>query len=190
MKKKNWISKEEEQQIISTYELYKGEIVPYGNPDENMYEITTVRKSGNIALITISAEFSPDNDYPRILVKHSDANGKRTFTDVWDRNWSGQLYWRFRNPADVPISDRDFIESLESKTSIAEGKVNLLQKKYQNLIDTTTTKPSGRPPHPEKLDEQAARIKELLDQGLSEKEITEMLGIGRATFYRMKKRIH
>ncbi|WP_078036812.1 helix-turn-helix domain-containing protein [Oribacterium sp. C9] len=40
-----------------------------------------------------------------------------------------------------------------------------------------------------KLDAQAAKVKELLDHGLGEKEITEQLQIGRATFYRMKKRL-
>ncbi len=146
--KRNWITKSEEKQIIATYERFKGEIIPYGDTSEHMYEITTVRKAGDrsLGLITIMSDYDPEQkELPRILVRHSDANGKRTFTDVWDRDYKGKIYWRFRNPAGIPA-------------------------------------------HPKKLDEQAAKVKELLDQGLGEKEITEKLGIGRATFYRLKKR--
>ena len=192
MKRKDWITKAEEKRIIETYESVKGEIIPYGNED-HVYEIATVRASrkGALALITIVPESDPEkkHDYPRIFVRHSDAKGRRTFIDVWDRDYNGEIFFSYRNPSDVPVSDRDVIEELRRKVSSLEGRISILNKKYQNINDTISmTKPAGRKPHPEKLDEQAKKVQELIDQGLSEKDITERLGIGRATFYRMKKR--
>ena len=181
--------KKEEQQIICTYELYKQKIIPYGDSADHMYKITTVRKSGDksLGLITISAEYTDNHDYPRILVAHSDAKGKRTFIDVWDRHVDGTIYWKYRNPINVPISDRDYIEALKTKLSQAEGKISILQRKYENIIETqSTTKPAGRKPNPEKLDDQAMRIKELIDEGLGEKEIINKLCISRSTYFRMK----
>ncbi len=193
MKRENWITKAEEKVIISTYEGFKGEIIPYGDPNDHMYEITTVRRAGDrsLGLITIKSEYIPEQkEQPRILVQHSDAEGKRTFTDVWERNSLGKLYWKYRNPVGVPISTRDAIDEKEHEISTLKGKLSILEIKYQKLIETAgATKPAGRPSHPEKLDAQAARVKELINQGLSEKEITEQLGIGRATYYRMKKRV-
>jgi len=193
MKKKAWITKAEEKRIIEAYESVKGEIVPYGNED-HVYEIKTVRASGKgaLALITIFPESDTENkhDYPRIFVRHSDAKGKRTFIDVWDRDYNGEIFFSYRNPSDVPVSDRDVIEEFRRKVSSLEGRISILNKKYQNINDTATiTKPAGRKPHPERLDEQARKVQDLIDQGLSEKDITERLGIGRATFYRMKKRV-
>ncbi len=191
-KKKNWITKAEEQQIIKTYELHKGEIIPYGDEENHQYEVTTVRKSGNksLGLITISPEYTDNHDYPRILVAHSDAKGMRTFVDVWDRHADGTIYWRYRNPINVPISDRDYIEELKSELSYAKGKLSILQRQYQNIIETqSTTKPAGRKPNPEKLDDQAKKIKELIDEGLGEKEIINKLGIIRSTYFRKKKRL-
>lgn len=193
MNKKAWITKAEEKRIIEAYESVKGEIVPYGNED-HVYEIKTVRASGKgaLALITIFPESDTENkhDYPRIFVRHSDAKGKRTFIDVWDRDYNGEIFFSYRNPSDVPVSDRDVIEEFRRKVSSLEGRISILNKKYQNINDTATvTKPAGRKPHPERLDEQARKVQNLIDQGLSEKDITERLGIGRATFYRMKKRV-
>ena len=141
MSKGNWITKAEEKLIISTYEGYKGEIVPYGEPNEHQYEILSVRKSGEgrIGLITIKPEFNidkPDEDKPRILVAHSDSTGKRTFVDVWDRDYIGKLYWRFRNPINIPISDRERITELENENSRLQGRILILKKKYQNIIET------------------------------------------------------
>lgn len=196
MSKGDWITKSEEQQIIRTYEGFKGEIIPYGEPNEHTYEITTVRKAGkqSLGLISIRPDFDPNSkEMPRIFVSHSDAKGKRVFIDVWDRDYDGKLYWRFRNPIDVPISDREKIRELETKVNQLEGRLMILQRKYQNVepISGTesTPKPFGRPAHPEKLDEKAAKIQELIDKGLSEKEILEQLCIGRTTFYRLKRRI-
>ena len=111
----------------------------------------------------------------------------RTFVDVWDRHADGTLYWKYRNPINVPISDRDYIEELKTKLSQAEGKILILQKKYQNIIETqSATKPAGRKPNPEKLDDQAMRRKELIDEGLGEKEIINKLCISRSTYFRMK----
>lgn len=193
MNKKTWITKAEEKRIIEAYESVKGEIVPYGNED-HVYEIKTVRASGKgaLALITIFPESDTENkhDYPRIFVRHSDAKGKRTFIDIWDRDYNGEIFFSYRNPSDVPVSDRDVIEEFRRKVSSLEGRISILNKKYQNINDTATvTKPAGRKPHPERLDEQARKVQNLIDQGLSEKDITERLGIGRATFYRMKKRV-
>ncbi len=194
-KRKTWITKEEEKMIISTYALHSGEIVPHGDPTEHQYEILSAchSRTGLRGLIAIRPEFSidkPIEDKPRILVSHSDSTGKIVFRDVWERDFEGKLYWRFRNPINIPISDRDRIVELENENSMLKGRLLILEKKYQHIIDTVAvTKPAGRKPNPEKLDAQAAKVKELLDQGLGEKEITEQLQIGRATFYRMKKRL-
>ncbi|OON85021.1 hypothetical protein BXO88_14305 [Oribacterium sp. C9] len=65
-----------------------------------------------------------------------------------------------------------------------------MERKYLRLLNTKAEiKPAGRKANPKKLDVQAGKVKELQDQGLSEKEITEQLYIGRAIFYRMKRRL-
>ncbi len=145
--KRNWITKSEEKQIITAYEGFKGEIIPYGDTNEHMYEITTVRKAGDrsLGLITIMSDYDPEQkELPRILVRHSDANGKRTFTDVWDRDYKGKIYWRFRNPAGTPISDRDYIRELEHKVSAAEGRALRFQREYQDIVDTVGSKKTCR----------------------------------------------
>ena len=193
--RKKWITKEEEKMILRTYRLHNREIVPWGDPRDHQYEILPIRRTGKdrAAIISIRAEFNPEKPFEeksRIIVSHSDSFGKVTFRDIWDRDSSGKLYWRFRNPVKVPISDREEIDNLEFTIEQLAEKVDFWEKKYRHLYNTMVeTKPAGRPPHPEKLDEQAAKVKELLNQGLGEKEITEQLQISRATFYRMKKRI-
>lgn len=179
---KKWITKAEEKQIIQTYELYKGEIVHYQDK-EHIYEITTVRRSGRkkCALIKVEPEADPYiHDMPRIMVRHSDSNGQTIFVDVWDRDTEGKLYWKYRNPINVPLSDREAIRQIEEK-------MDRIKKEYQKIKETKVTKPAGRKPHPEKLDENARKIRDLLEQGYKEKDIIKKMKISRATYYRYKK---
>ncbi len=180
---KKWIAKAEEKQIIKAYEYYKGEIVPYGDIPHT-YEVLTVRKTGNgcLSLIRIMEEQDRLSKSPRILVRHTDSKGFHTFTDVWERDEKGNLYWKFRNPSNVPLSDREAI-------ALYEEEMAVMRREYHKIIDTKH-KPAGRRPHPEILDEKARKVHELILKGYKEKEITEMLGIGRATYYRLKRRLN
>ena len=192
--KKKWLTKAEEQQILKTYEWYKGEFQPYEGI-EHCYEIPGVRKAGQLALIRIERDSLSPNEF--ILVMHTDGEGKKTFIDTWQKIKAGKLLWKYRNYVDEPISDRAAIEDYKKQIKELEEQVKSLQdelksQKMNHIVETEPAgqvKHAGRKPDPEKLAENAGKVKTLLERGFKEKEIIKKLKISRASYYRYKKAI-
>lgn len=176
-----WITKAEEARIIEAYSIRKGDIKPHDKL-AHTYVYQPAAKTGSLALIRIEQEpHRIDGTTGRIIVRHSDATGKTVAVDAWVKDREGVYQWFCRNPTDMPLSDKAVIEDYERQMA---G----MQEQYQKFKDIRVTKPAGRKPHPEKLDDQARKVQELIDQGKKEKEIIEELEISRATYYRAKRR--
>ena len=179
---KKWITKTEEARIVDAYSIRKGDIKPHDKL-AHTYVYQPAAKAGSLALIRIEQEpHQIDGTTGRIIVRHSDATGKTVAVDAWAKDRDGVFQWVCRNPAGMPLSDKGVMEDYERQ--MAE-----MQEQYQKLKNTRVTKPAGRKPHPEKLEEQTKKVQALIGQGKKEREIIEELGISRATYYRAKRRL-
>ena len=126
--RRKWITKAEERQILRAYERYAGEFQPYEDV-EHFYEIPGVRKvTGRIAGIRFEKEPKPMiGKNARIFVHHTDGKGLIMFIDVWERDKDGKLLWKYRNPANLPLSDREVIKEYEREIEYLEELVKKLQ---------------------------------------------------------------
>lgn len=64
-------------------------------------------------MITISTEDNGLKSTKRIIVTHTQDNGKRTYIDVWERDKNNNLHFCFRNLWKQPFSDAEYIKELE-----------------------------------------------------------------------------
>lgn len=178
---KKWITKKDEKSIIAAYSIRPGDIIPYEL--EHTYEYVPAVKAGKAAMISLKPEIKGSVITGRVIVSHSDSEGRIVCVDVWRKDDQGIFRWFCRNPADKPLSDYEVFNDLERQ-------IDLMKSEYRKLKDTTakSTKPAGRRPNPAKLNEQAKQIQELINKGLKEKEILKIMKISRATYYRAKKR--
>lgn len=112
--KKKWIAKSEILKLLKTYSIRKDEFKPVGE-SEYFFQSQVV----NGYTINISQETIDAPDYfrktGRIIVSHTQSNGKRTYVDVWERDRNDNLQFRFRNLWNQPLSDADYIKELEEK---------------------------------------------------------------------------
>ncbi len=179
---KKWLTKKDETRIIAAYSIRPGDIKPL-DAIEHTYVYFPAARAGKAALLKIERETTKTTITGRILVRHSDSEGRIVAVDAWERDDQGLYQWVCRNPAGMPLSDKEVFAAYEK--TIAEMK-----QKYHEFIETMEKqiKPAGRKPHPEKLDERADRIHKLISEGKTDKEIIKELDISRATFYRAKKR--
>lgn len=112
--KKKWITKSEISKILKTYSIRKDEFQPVGKSGYFFQSQIIKGYTINISQETIDA---PDyfRKTGRIIVSHAQSNGKRTYVDVWERDRSDNLQFRFRNLWNQPLSDADYIKELEEK---------------------------------------------------------------------------
>ena len=95
---------------------------------------------------------------------------------------------------ETPVTDRILVTHRDSEDHIVavdtweRNDRGLYQWVCRNPAGMPQTKPAGRKPHPEKLDERADQIHKLISEGKTDKEVMKELGISRATYYRTKKR--
>ena len=136
-------------------------------------------------MITLEAEKILNRDTGRIIAKHTNGRGKRTFWDVWEKDRDGGYFWLCRNPSDMPPTDAVIIRDLEKE--LEEVKAAARSLKNTNHIIETEKRGVGRPRETENQQRKAENIKKLLADGKTNAEIMETLQIKRATFYRLKK---
>lgn len=209
---KKWILKKEIVKILETYSIRKDEFQQMGEM-EYCYVSSYVKGY----MVTLSEELYSDTKTGRIIVFHTQSNGKRTFQDVWERDRDGNLQFRFRNPWNLPLSDADYIKDLEEQNERLKVEGKILQKELEALKSqkiNNDTKPdimeneqriaelkaeleklqkhnargAGRKPSKSRMDA-VKKVKSMLDAGISDVEIMEKLQISRATFYRYKRSI-
>ena len=198
---KKWITKSEITQIINTYSIRKDEFEPVSN-------INYCYKSKLIKgyMITLFEEQNNIEKTGRIIVTHTQDNGKRTYIDIWEHSKNNNLQFRFRNLWNQPLSDAEYIKDLEcqiEKLKQAGIKLQMELHDNQKLINDISksiqqqepSKPkhnergAGRKPSQERL-KAIKQMQTLLKSGTSEQDIMNKLGISRATFYRYKKNIN
>lgn len=197
---KKWITKSEIAQIINTYSIRKDEFDPVSN-------INYCYKSKLIKgyMLTLFEEQNNIEKTGRIIVTHTQNNGKRTYIDVWEHDKDNNLQFRFRNLWNQPLSDAEYIKDLEQQLEeLRHAGIKLqsqLQENNKLIIDTCEPiqqqeqhKPkhnergAGRKPSQERLNA-IEQMQTLLKSGMSEQDVMTQLGISRATFYRYKKSI-
>lgn len=105
---KKWITKAEVTRIIETYSIRKDEFEPVSNINY-CYQSKLIKGY----MITLSEEQNNIEKTGRIIVTHTQDNGKRTYTDVWERNKDNNLQFRFRDLWNQPLSDAEYIKDLE-----------------------------------------------------------------------------
>ncbi len=198
---KKWITKAEVTRIIETYSIRKDEFEPVSNINY-CYQSKLIKGY----MITLSEEQNNIEKTGRIIVTHTQDNGKRTYTDVWERNKDNNLQFRFRDLWNQPLSDVEYIKDLERQIEeLRQAGIKLqsqLQENHKLITDTYEPiqqqeqhKPkhnergAGRKPSQERLNA-IEQMQALLESGMNEQDIMNKLGISRATFYRYKKSIN
>lgn len=168
--KKKWITQAEINKILKTYSIQKDEFIPV---DDTKYFYQSQLVKGYT--ISISEETKDGKNYSektgRILVSHSQWNGRKTYNDIWERTKDGVLQFKFRNLWNQPISDVWYIKELEHQ-------VEKLTEAGRNLQEQLKVAESNTVHYNQKLiidnDEQNT-IKELQEQIKALKQENEQL---------------
>ena len=109
-----WITKREINKILKTYSTQKDEFLPVEGK-EYFYQSQFVKGY----TITISEETKEGKHYSektgRIVVSHTQWNGRKTFCEIWECGQGGILQFKFRNPWNQPTSDIAYIRDLEKE---------------------------------------------------------------------------
>ena len=109
-----WITKKEISKILKTYSTQKDEFLPVEGKDY-FYQSQLVKGY----TVTISEEIEQGKHYSektgRIIVSHTQWNGRKTFRDIWERGQNGILQFKFRNLWNQPVSDMAYIHDLEKE---------------------------------------------------------------------------
>lgn len=140
--KKKWITQAEINKILNTYSSRKGEFLPVEGK-EYFYQSQIIKGY----TISISEESEQGVNYSaktgRIIVTHSQWNGRKTLNDIWERDKDGILQFKFRNLWNQPTSDAQYISDLEQQIEELTKAGHQLQEqlratdtvqKYQKLI--------------------------------------------------------
>lgn len=180
--KKKWLTKAELDKLIKTYSVRSDEF-------KEVSQINYCYQSNLIKGYMLKIAPEPYSD--RILVTHTQSNGKRFYVDVWQRDKNQKLQFMCRNLQNQPISDAQVIKDLQKEVE------ELKNSQSQNIIiETKTVQPvpvhnargAGRKPSKERL-KAIEHVKELIEAGHSDREIMEEMQISRATFFRYKRSI-
>lgn len=139
-------------------------------------------------IIKIEPERNGDLETGRILVHHSNSRGRRTFTDIWEKEKRGSsFYWMFRNPASVPISDAEYIRDITREIEEVKTAARKQREDLESLRAGTDKRPVGRPKDNEKEEQRRAGIRKMLKAGCKDMEIMHDLKLCKGTYYRIKK---
>ena len=128
--KRKWITKAGISKILKTYSIRKNEFQPVG---ESGYLFQSSLVNGYVIQIeqeTIKGEKTVKTN--RILVTHSQSNGKKTYVDIWHHDPNGDLQFRFRNLWNQPPADADYIQELEQQNM----QLRQAGRKLQEQLDT------------------------------------------------------
>ena len=173
---KKWIKQTEINIILRAYSVHKNEF-------EEVAQYSYLHQLLKGYMITISEEFQGNDKTGRILVYHTEENGKRTFCDIWERDLEGKLYFKFRNPANVPLADTYYIWQLEKELE----QLREVVRELQNQKPKHNERNAGRKKADEKWTKSYLEWVDLYEAQKSIKEILEIMGISRSTHFRYKK---
>lgn len=180
------ITREEITKILNTYSIRKDEFMP--TQIDCCWQSSLIRGY----MITISR----DRETGRIVVSHSQDDGRRTYTDIWEYDSAGSLQFRFRDLWNQPSSDADYIKDLEKQVAELKQAGQMLQESQKLISDTArrgqpehNARGAGRKPSKARL-AAIEQVRAYIADGYSDQDIMHALGISRATFYRYKKSIN
>lgn len=201
---KKWILKSEVTKILKTYSIQKDEFKPWGS-QENVY-MSSIIKGYMITIEEekIMVEGDTDRKTGRIIVSHTQQNGRKTYQDIWERDKENKLQFCFRNLWNQPSIDIDYLKDLEKENEELKRAGRKLQEENARLkkqiqayksenIDLKrdykhNARGAGRKPS-EGRKRSIEQLRSLLDEGRSMDEIMEIMGISQATYYRYKNEI-
>lgn len=124
-KKRTGLTKTDIEKILSIYRLQKNEFRRIEGFEKETYE--SIRLKGY--MVSFSEErVLPNRKTGRVIVTHTRANGKISLYDIWERDGNGELQFRFRNPRDIPLADRDYIRESEEENKRLKGTGQKLQE--------------------------------------------------------------
>ncbi|MCM1235878.1 MAG: hypothetical protein NC489_37785 [Ruminococcus flavefaciens] len=113
-RKKAWITKSEITKILKTYSIRPDEFQPI---DRSPYSYSYQSQYAKGYVISIRAEELKAEHYHeetgRILVSHTQQDGRKTFMDVWEHDKNNKLEFKFRNLWNQPLSDADYVKQIE-----------------------------------------------------------------------------
>lgn len=181
---KKWITKTEIKELLKVYSLRNEEF-------REVAEYAYMNKYIKGYMISIQEEFAGHEKTGRILVLHTQQDGRKTVNDIWERDVSGKLQFRFRNPWNSPTADLDYIKDLENRVEELRQAGIRLKKQLEDPAQPTQHKHNERGAGRKKADEKWMQAFEkwqkLYQSQKSIHEIMEEMQISRATFYRFKK---
>ena len=176
------ISKTVINQILGCYSVRSKEFEP-------LEGINGAYKSRYVKdyLIKIKPEMIGQEETGRIIAIHTDGKGKRTFIDVWEKDRDGGYFWKFRNQANVPLSDAESFRDLEKELETVKAAARKQREELERLRAGLNKRPVGRPIDQEKESYRRAEVKKMLDAGYKDMEIIQGLKLCKGTYYRIKK---
>lgn len=131
-KKKSGLTRADIERISSAYRLQRNEFRRIEGFETETYE--SIRLKGYV--LSLSEEkISCGEETGRIIVTHTRCDGKISLYDIWERDADGQLQFRFRNPRDIPPTDRDYIRDLEEENRRLKETLLLPDGSDERLMD-------------------------------------------------------
>ena len=115
------------QTILDAYSIRPREFIKVEGQKELVYRSHILHSHYDYYI-----RIEPQKDGTIILVYHSDSTGKRTFVDLWDKSDSA-LTWRFRNPNNMPFTDRAVIADMEREITELKEKGRVLENELREI---------------------------------------------------------
>lgn len=152
-------------EILKIYSARKNEFEQLGNND---YSYQSKYIKGYV--ITFAEEVEGQFKTGRIKISHTQDNGKITFYDIWERDKENNFHFRFRNPLNCPLADRNYIKDLEKNNE--QLKQIILELKEQQSISQKLNNNIKNEEYEykiSKLEEELKKTKESMMEILSQK---------------------
>lgn len=200
MSMKYWITLTEVRKILKKYSVRDNE---FERVENSRYSYLNRELGYMISLSEDKLSLNKDKKAERIIVSHTNGNGKIVYMDIWERDSEGRLQFSFRNPANMPVSDREYIKSLEKQIEELRQAGIEYKNKYQKLINENrktekgnigseqqavkNVRGAGRKKADKAWQENYKIFVELHESKKSMKEIIDIMEIGQATYFRYKK---
>lgn len=123
---KYFLSKQQIDEIIEAYSVRKNEfLIRQDISTTNQIVLMHKKIEGYMLVVAPEIEKSFEaKETGRIIVEHTNSTGHIAYRDVWTK----ELKWQSRNPANIPLSDPDYVKDLEEE-------IFLLKKLGRELKD-------------------------------------------------------
>lgn len=138
---KYFLSKQQIDKIIEAYSVRKNEFL-IRQDISTTDQIVLLHKKIEGYMLVVAPEIEKSfesQETGRIIVEHTDSTGRITYRDVWTK----ELKWQSRNPANIPLSEPDYIKDLEEEILLLKKAGRELKNE---LAQCNNKSKSGRKP--------------------------------------------